>query len=205
MLRPRGRSKKQMKKWLAPFLSTIEPMENIMKSILAFVAACLLTAALTVSSSAGTGKAYPMKRNNAMTLDNAKSLARRSLQMWDSNNTDKPEAVFAADYVNHQESAAVGGVKDLDLDGWKAVVEDNHRAFSDFKVRILMQIAEGDLVATRWQFSATQTGPYLGHPPTGKRATWTGVQIDRVENGKIVESWVDWDKFRLFTDLGFFK
>jgi predicted ester cyclase len=176
-----------------------------MRSTLAFVVACLLTACLTVSSSAGTGKANSMKRKIAMTLDDEKSLARRSLRMWASDSTDTPEEVFAADYANHQESAAVGGVKDLDLDGWKAVVEDNHRAFSDFQVRILIQIAEGDLVATRWQFSATQTGPYLGHPPTGKRATWTGVQIDRVENGKIVESWVDWDKFRLFTALGFLK
>ena len=68
-----------------------------------------------------------------------------------------------------------------------------------------IQVAEGDLVATRRQFSAKQTGTYLGHPPTGKRATWTGVQVDRVENGKIVESWVDWDKFRLFKELGFMK
>jgi len=70
-------------------------------------------------------------------------------------------------------------------------------------VRILLQIAEGDLVATRWQFTAIQTGEYLGHPPTGKEATWTGVQIDRFGDGRIVESWVDWDKFRLFEQLGY--
>ncbi len=34
--------------------------------------------------------------------------------------------------------------------------------------------------------------------PTNKEVTWTGVSIDRFENGKIVESWVDWDKYRLF-------
>lgn len=140
-----------------------------------------------------------------MTLEDKKNLAKRSLLLWASDNTDKAEEVFAVDYVNHQESAAVDGVKDLDLDGWRAVVEDNHHAFSDFQVRILIQIAEGDFVATRWQFSATQTGPYLGHPPTGKRATWTGVQVDRFENGKIVESWVDWDKFRLFVELDFLR
>jgi predicted ester cyclase len=180
-------------------------MEAIMRLTLALVAACLLTAVLTVSPNAETGKPSSMKKEVARTLDEGKSLARRSLEMWASDNTDNPEDVFAADYVNHQESAAACGVKDLDLAGWKAVVEDNHRAFSDFQVRILIQIAEGDRVATRWQFSATQTGPYLGHAPTGKRAAWTGVQIDRFENGKIVESWVDWDKFRLFTELGFLK
>ena len=175
-----------------------------MRKILALVFVCLLTG-VTISPKAENGNPSSMDKMTAMSAENEKNLARRSLQMWASDNTDKPEEVFAADYVNHQESAAVGGVKDLDLDGWKAVVEDNHRAFTDFQVHILIQIAQDDLVATRWQFSATQTGPYLGYPPTGKRATWTGVQIDRVENGKIVESWVDWDKFRLFTELGFLK
>jgi len=176
-----------------------------MKKTLAFVVGCLLMAILIFSPVAESGNPSSTKKKIETAFDDAKSLARRSLQMWASDNTDKPQAVFAANYVNHQESAAVGGVKDLDLDDWKAVVDDNHRAFSDFQVRILMQIAEDDLVATRWQFSATQTGPYLGHPPTNKRATWTGVQIDRVENGRIVESWVDWDKFRLFKELGFLK
>ncbi|MEZ5787373.1 MAG: ester cyclase [Xanthobacteraceae bacterium] len=137
-----------------------------------------------------------------MTFNNEKNLARRSLDMWGSGNTDVPEEVFAENYVNHQESAA-GSVTALDLAGWKAVVAENHRAFSDFQVTILMQIAEGDLVATRWRFEATHTGVYLGHPPTGKRTTWTGVQIDRIANGRIVESWVDWDKYRLFETLGF--
>ena len=138
-----------------------------------------------------------------MSLDQKKSLSRRSLQMWASDNSDNPDEAFSEGYVNHQESDAEGQVTSIDLDGWKEVVRDNHRAFSDFKVEILMQIAEGDLVATRWRFTAKQTGVYLGHTPTDNKATWTGVQIDRFKNGKIVESWVDWDKYRLFETLGF--
>ena len=140
-----------------------------------------------------------------MSLEAQKSRSRRSLEMWASGNTDDPDDIFAQNYVNHQESAAEGGVASLDLAGWKDVVAENHRAFSHFEVRILMQIAEGDRVATRWQFTATQTGAYLGRPATGRRATWTGVQIDRFEDDKIVESWVDWDKYRLFERLGFVK
>jgi predicted ester cyclase len=70
---------------------------------------------------------------------------------------------------------------------------------------LLAAMPAASLAATRWQFSATQTGDYLGHPPTGRRATWTGVQIDRFENGRIAESWVDWDKYRLFEALGFLQ
>ena len=138
-----------------------------------------------------------------MSLEQNKTLARRSLEMWASGNSDNPADVFAETYVNHQESDTEGQLTSLDLEGWKGVVRDNHSAFSNFKVEILMQVAEGDRVATRWCFAATHTGDYMGHPPTGKHAVWTGIQIDRFENGKIVESWVDWDKFRLFQALGF--
>ena len=120
-----------------------------------------------------------------------------------SSATDEAEAVFAASYANHQEPSVEGGAKSLDLDGWKRLVDQVGRAFPDLEVQIEMQIAEGDLVATRWRFTGTQSGEYLGHAPSGRRATWTGVQIDRFESGKIVESWVDWDKYRFFDELGF--
>jgi len=138
-----------------------------------------------------------------MTVDDMKRMARESLALWASDSTGRAEDIFSPNYLNHQEPAAAGGVKGVDLKGWKAIVAENHKAFSDFNVAVLTQVAEGDLVATRWQFEATQTGEYLGHPPSGKRATWTGVQIDRFEDGKIAESWVDWDKYRLFEALGF--
>jgi len=137
-----------------------------------------------------------------MSLDAMKTLARRSLELWVGGNADNPDEVFSADYLNHQEPLAAGGAKGVDLAGWKEIVTGCHHAFPDLKVTILTQVAEGDLVATRWEFAGTQTGEYLGHPPSGKRAVWTGVQIDRVAGGKIVESWVDWDKYRMFEALG---
>ncbi|MCP4781700.1 MAG: ester cyclase [Hyphomicrobium sp.] len=107
--------------------------------------------ALAGSSKDGTEvkSAGTAPRVKAMSLEAEKSLSRRSLNMWLGNNTDNPEDVFAQNYVNHQEPNAEGGVKSIDLQGWKDVVHENNRAFSDFQVKILMQIAEGDLVATR--------------------------------------------------------
>ena len=69
----------------------------------------------------------------------------------------------------------------------------------------MIQIAEGYQVATRWEFTATHTGDFIGAAPTGKQIIWTGVQIDRFEDGKIVESWVDWDKYRFLEGLGLVK
>jgi len=137
-----------------------------------------------------------------MPLDDQKDLSRRAIQMWASDNSDAPETIIAQDYINHQESDVEGGVSGRSLKAWKDLVGGYHSAFSNSKVKVLMQIAEDDLVAIRWEITATHTGDYMGLAPTNKEVTWTGVSIDRFENGKIAETWVDWDKYRLFQGLG---
>lgn len=137
-----------------------------------------------------------------MSLDETKALSLRALEMWASDNTDRPEEIFAADYVNHQESDVEGGVQTRGLARWKQLVGEFHEAFSEAEALSTMQIAEGDRVATRFELGAVHTGPFMGAQPTGKRLTWTGVQIDRIEGGRIVESWVAWDKYRFFQGLG---
>ncbi len=140
-----------------------------------------------------------------MSLDDHKQMSRRAIAMWSSNSSDRPEDIFADNYVNHQEPDVEGGVSDKSLEAWKELISGYHKAFSNSKALVLMQIAEGDLVATRWEFTAIHTGDFMGAAPTGKQVTWTGVQIDRFEDGKIVESWVDWDKYRFLEGLGLVK
>jgi predicted ester cyclase len=140
-----------------------------------------------------------------MTPDAAKALSRQSLGMWAGGALDVSATILTPDYRNHQEPAADGGVKTIGLADWVALVEANHRAFPDLQVEFLMQVAEADRVATHWRFSATQAGSYEGLAPTGKRVSWTSVQIDRLEGDRIAESWVVWDKFTQFEALGLLK
>ncbi len=42
----------------------------------------------------------------------------------------------------------------------------------------------------------------MGVAPTGRQIVWTGIQIDRIENSRIVENRFDWDKYRFFQGLG---
>ena len=140
-----------------------------------------------------------------MSLDDEKSLSRRAIDRWASKNSDTTEDIFAANYINDQGPYAAGGTKALSLEAWRKLVKEYHDAFSNSTVRVLKQIAQGDLVATQWQITATLTGRYLGHAPTGKTATWTGVSIDRFENGKIVESWINWDKYGYLKGFGLLK
>jgi predicted ester cyclase len=140
-----------------------------------------------------------------MTIQERKDAARRLIGMWASNSPDRPEDIVSDRYVNHQEPDVMGGVSDKTLEDWKRLVHDFHQAFSDAKARVLMQVAERDLVATRWEFTATHTGAFMRIAPTSRQITWTGVQIDRFKGDKVVESWVDWDKYRFLEGLGAVK
>jgi predicted ester cyclase len=63
-------------------------------------------------------------------------------------------------------------------------------------------IAEGDLVAARWTTEGTNTGPWAGRPPTGRRARFSGVNIFRIADGKVVELWNHRDDLGLAQQLG---
>lgn len=59
--------------------------------------------------------------------------------------------------------------------------------YADLRITIQRQIAEGEWVATAIVAEGTHAGEWLGMAPSGKRLVFTGVNLDRVVNGKIVE------------------
>jgi len=67
-----------------------------------------------------------------------------------------------------------------------AAFPDLHFTFEDL-------IAEGDKVVVRWTSRGTQQGELMGIPPTGKQFSATGIEIYRLEGGKIVEHWLESD------------
>ncbi len=62
-------------------------------------------------------------------------------------------------------------------------------AFPDHHLTIEDQIAEGDRVVTRVTFHGTHHGEFSGLAPTGKAVKYSGIAIDRIANGKVVEMW----------------
>jgi steroid delta-isomerase-like uncharacterized protein len=87
-------------------------------------------------------------------------------------------------------------------EGAKKGMELYRSAFPDLRFTIEDQIAEGNMVATRFTGTGTQEGDLPDLPATHKRTTVGGVTIDRIENGKIVETWVYWDALGLMQQLG---
>jgi predicted ester cyclase len=66
-------------------------------------------------------------------------------------------------------------------------------AFPDAHFTVEDLFGDAERVAARWRLAATQTGPFRGKPPTGKKVALSGNTIFRVDNGKSREMWVAFD------------
>jgi predicted ester cyclase len=84
----------------------------------------------------------------------------------------------------------------------KRDVAEIRRAFPDYAGTNVDQIAEGEKVANRFVFLGTHLGEFEGVAPTGKRVEFIGHSIDRVVDGKIVESWIEVDMMGVMEQLG---
>lgn len=129
-----------------------------------------------------------------------KAAARRFFELWESGNTDQFDEVVAADAVDHDPQRPFPD--DRGAEAARKTAEMFLAAFPDTAYTIEQQVAEGDLVVTRWIARGTHEGELMGIPATQKSVEVSGIAIDRFSDGKIVESWGNWDTIGLMQQLG---
>jgi predicted ester cyclase len=98
------------------------------------------------------------------------------------------EAINRRDFDAIDESCAPDYAQEL-----KEGIAEIVRGFPDYHGTNVIQIAEGDFVANRLVAYGTHLGEFMGLAPTGERVTFEGVFLDRVVDGKSVESWGNLD------------
>ena len=136
-----------------------------------------------------------------MNVDANKTLIRRFYEeVWARGNVGFAEEVFADHYVRHDlrpTKAAHGAA------GQALIAEQFRSAFPDLEWRVDLVLGDGDLVAARWTASGTHSGAWGDVAPTGRRATFSGVNIFRFgDDGKVVEIWNHRDDLGLAEQLG---
>ena len=107
------------------------------------------------------------------------------------------DELAASDLVIHASSQDIRG-----RDGAKQYVAALRAGFPDLHLTVEDQVAEGDMVVTRWTASGTHTGAFQGIPATGKAIRVAGTDIDRIIDGKTVECWAHVDELGLMQQLG---
>jgi steroid delta-isomerase-like uncharacterized protein len=132
--------------------------------------------------------------------DQNKAIARRALETFGSGDLDELDKLVSEDAVDHDTQNPNAGIHGPE--GAKRTASIYRAGFSDLQITVEDQFAEGDKVVTRWTAVGTQDGDLAGLPASGRRATVTGITIDRIDGGKIVESWGNWDTLGMMQQLG---
>ena len=133
-----------------------------------------------------------------MSTEENKALVQQMIRLIESGDLNTVDQVIAPNWVNHDPSMPpLQG-----YEGFKQLTMLFRSAFPGFHDEIEDILAEGDKVAARWRFRATNSGSFQGMPPTGKAVDVTATGIFRVVDGKVTDNWVNLDALGLMQQLG---
>ena len=118
-----------------------------------------------------------------------KAIIRRAFEAWNAGDLDLFDELWAADYVHHDPAEP----KVRSLEDYKRYVSYVHKSYPGMGFTLEDMLAEGDKVAARYTWHATDTVGRPDRPPTGRQVTMTGISIYRLAGGRIAEMWTNWD------------
>ncbi len=141
------------------------------------------------------GVAQSQQRTRGISQEQNKALVRRWIEEgFNKRDLKVVDESFVEDFI-------VNGLK-IGRGGLKQSMSRHFTAFPDLNVVIDEIMAEGNKVGIGYTARGTQRGEFKGVQPTGKPVSWVGVDLLRVEGGKIVEARFVDDSLGLLRQLG---
>lgn len=131
--------------------------------------------------------------------DGNKTAVRRVFhQLWNEGNFAGIEQLFVAKLpfrVNGRLVTQTPEDVQQAMTRWRTAFPDIHFTIEDI-------IAERDRVAVRVTFTGTHRGEWWGVPPSERRVQVTLMMFFRIENGRLMEAWENYDEHGLRRQLG---
>ena len=115
-----------------------------------------------------------------------KAVVEHLYELIDNNQLDTFETVVANGYIDRSNGSKRP-------EGMAAAAANLHRAYADLRIELVNVIAEGDLVVVRWLETGRHVGQFFNLKPTHKPFEARGINIYRVKDERIVESWLGID------------
>jgi steroid delta-isomerase-like uncharacterized protein len=131
-----------------------------------------------------------------------KALVRRWFEeVWNKGRAEAIEEMFDANGIAHglsdDPANPIKGPRDFRP--FHTVFRD---AFPNMEIVVEDTVAEGDKVAARCSVRAKHEGEFLGRAATASAVDFTGITIVRIQDGKIVEAWNNFDFMTLHRQVG---
>ena len=142
-------------------------------------------------------KPFNSQRNTPqpMTLSSGKELVRTFFEVYNTQDYSILYRCMANNYFDHS-LPQVKSIEDA-----ITILKSTHQAFPDIHVDIHDLIEENDQVVFRGRFSGTHQGDFLGHSASGARVAFEAIEIFKIRNQKIAESWGYWPSGDIFSQI----
>ncbi len=117
---------------------------------------------------------------------------------WQMGRAAIVDELHAPDFVDHDPAG-----RPPDRNGFKQGMVELYSAFPEFRAEIADLAVDPDAqkVTVRWHGTGTHRGAFLGHPPTGRRIRFKGIEILHIRQGLITARWGEWDGLDIFAQL----
>lgn len=131
--------------------------------------------------------------------ENTQQILGLLLELWNTGKAEVANKLYSSDAERSDptQPEPARGAQQI-----AAFVAEVRAGFPDFKLEIKQGIAEGDRLATEWTVTGTHRSEWQGIPPTGRRVEITGMTLDRIKNGQVIEERVYFDRLALLEQLG---
>jgi len=132
----------------------------------------------------------PGSNNELQKLQARDSLENRNIEVvknfyafLDSQDTAALDKVVAKDFALYFGSSE----KPVIFEQLKPLVKEVYSGFPDYKHEVEIIFASGDYVTSKLKYTGTHLNTYMDVKPTGKKITYKGIFIFKVEDGLITE------------------
>ena len=135
-----------------------------------------------------------------MSIDRNKQIVRRALdEVFNAGKVEAVDGLYAPSFVNHVPPSM--GPEIRGIDGVQRNIAVWRAAFPDLRFTLDGEIAEGEMVLSRWTAHGTHCGLLHGIPPSGREVTVSALELSRIAGNRIAEQWLLWDTLGLVTEL----
>ncbi len=155
---------------------------------------------MTNETSPDTRADTPTQPSDTGSVEHNRAVSRRWIEVFNERDDAAEADVRGQDYVAY----APASLEPAPLDGeaWTRFLGGFVEGFPDLRIRVEDAVAEGDLVAQRVHFEGTHTGVFQGLPPTHRKVSFSGLELNRFVDGRVAEHWFQLDSLTLLQQLG---
>ena len=131
-------------------------------------------------------------------MSDTRTIVQRFVDAVNAADAQALEGLLHDDFVDRTPNPLQGTGRDAFL----GKIRQLREAFPDLRLRIDEVLTEGDRVSFLWTLAGTNDGPFADRDATGIAVEFSGMNLERVADGTIVEHWSIHDALSLFHQLG---